>query len=150
MATDDILDEIEHLILEAGRVPFTNKRVIEEDDLVRLLDELRTDLPRELQEAQTLLKEKKQLLEAAQDEANKIIEQAKTYAIKLTNEHPITLQAQEQAKELMDKTTSEVQELREDSVRYADEVFQHLDKNVSQALEVIRQAHTSLKQQLKK
>lgn len=38
MAMDEILDSIEQLILDSNRVPLTNKRMVDEDDLVRLLD----------------------------------------------------------------------------------------------------------------
>ena len=41
MAVNDILDEIENLVVDARRVVFTNKCILEEDDLIRLVDELR-------------------------------------------------------------------------------------------------------------
>jgi len=32
MTVEEIIEEMEALLLEAARVPFTNKRIIEEDD----------------------------------------------------------------------------------------------------------------------
>ena len=40
MTVDGILDELESLLIDASRVPFTNKRIIEEDDVMKLLDYL--------------------------------------------------------------------------------------------------------------
>jgi vacuolar-type H+-ATPase subunit H len=149
MAIDEILDEIEHLLLEAGRVPFTNKRVIEEDDMVRLIDELRDELPKEIQEANSLVRDREQIIADAKREANNIVEQAKMYAIKLTDEHEVVKIAQTQAKEIVEKSMQNSKELKENSLEYADEVFKHLASNISSALDVIQKAHANLNQNKK-
>lgn len=149
MAIDEILDEIENLVVEARRVPFTNKCVIEDDDLIRLIDDLRSELPQEIQEANHLMQERERIIDEAKHEANKIVEQAKSYAIRLTNDHEIVKQAQAQANEIMEKTIQNASELKEDSVKYADEVFKHLINNVSSTLNVVQQAHENLNQSKK-
>ena len=40
MKVEGILEEMENILLESGRVPFTNKRLVEEDDMARLLRKL--------------------------------------------------------------------------------------------------------------
>lgn len=144
MSMDEILDEIENLVVEARRVPFTNKCVIEDDDLVRLIDDLRNALPQEIQDASRLMQDRQTILNDAKHEANKIIDQAKAYAKKLTDEHEIVRQAQVQANEVMEKTLQNANDLKSDSLRYADEVFEHLVRNVSNTLEVVQQAKEHL------
>lgn len=144
MAIDEILDEIENLVVEARRVPFTNKCIIEDDDLIRLIDDLRSELPQELQEANRLMQDRQRIIDEAKHEANKINEQAKAYAIKLTDEHEIVKQAEGQANEIMEKTLQNANDLKEDSLKYADEVFKHLVTNVSTTLDVVQQAHENL------
>ena len=48
MKVEEILEEMENILLESGRVPFTNKRLVEEDDMARLIDELRDAMPSQL------------------------------------------------------------------------------------------------------
>lgn len=149
MAIDEILDEIENLVVEARRVPFTNKCVIEDDDLIRLIDDLRSELPQEIQEASRLVQDQQRIIDEAKRDANKILEQAKSYAIKLTNEHEIVKQAQDQSNEIMEKTMQSANELKGDSIKYADEVFKHLIANISNTLTVVQQAHENLNQSKK-
>lgn len=144
MAIEEILDEIENLVVEAKRVPFTNKCMIEDDDLVRLIDDLRNELPQEIQRANAVIEGQQRTINEANIEANKIIEQAKSHAATLLNETEILRQAQEQANELMEKTIKNANELKQDSINYADEVFSHLASNIGNALSVVQQAKDDL------
>lgn len=146
MSIEQILDELETLLLEASRVPFTNKRVLEEDELARLLDELRELLPGEIAEAGRIVKERQRILDEAQREAQHIVDQAKNYIAKLTDNNEITKQAQEQANEIILQARKGARELQGDAVTYADQVFGHLESNLNKALEVIRQGHSELQQ----
>ncbi|CUH95598.1 hypothetical protein P22_1672 [Propionispora sp. 2/2-37] len=146
MSIEQILDELETLLLDASRVPFTNKRVLEEDELARLLDELREMLPGEIAEAGRIVKERQRILDEAQREAQHIVDQAKNYIAKLTDDNAITKQAQEQANEIILQARKGARELQGDAITYADQVFGHLESNLTKALEVIRQGHSELQQ----
>lgn len=147
MTINEVLDEMENLLLEAGRVPFTNKRIIEEDDLAQLLDELRDVLPSEVMEAKRIISERQRILDDAQQEAQNIVDQAKTYISRLTDENVISRQAQEQASEIIAQANKNSQQLHQDARTYAEDVFKHLENNLQQALEVIHEGHKELQQQ---
>ena len=144
MAVNDILDEIENLVVDARRLVFTNKCIIEEDDLIRLVDDLRSELPQQISKANQVIEDQQHILDQANKEAARIIEQAKDYAMKLTDDSEIVQQAQVQAKEIMEKTIQNSQNLKADSVQYANQVFDHLIANVGNALAVVQQAKAEL------
>lgn len=146
MSVEKLLDDMENMLVDAARVPFTNKRVLDEDDLARFLDELREQLPKELDESKRIISERQRILEAAQREAQNVVEQAKAYVIKLTDENIINKQAQEQANELVAQARKIAGELRSDAVVYADEVFKHITAHLEKTLEVVRQGHSDLQQ----
>ena len=146
MSIEEILDEMEIVLLDAPRVPFTNKRMVEEDEFARLLDELREALPVEVKEANKILNNRQKIMEDAQKEAQSIIDQGKNYVSKLTDENVITRQAQDQANEIVAQAQKSADELRADAVLYADNVFTHLEGNIEKAIEVIRQGHAALNQ----
>lgn len=146
MNIEHILEELENLLLEAPRVPFTNKRMIEEDDLARLLDELRDALPGAVMEANHIITDRQRILEDAQREAQNIVDQGKSYVSKLTDENIITRQAQDQANDIINQARKAAYELQCDANAYADNVFTHLENNLEKALEVIRQGHTNINQ----
>jgi hypothetical protein len=144
MAVNDILDQIENLVVDARRVVFTNKCIIEEDDLIRLVDDLRNELPQQISKAEQVIQEEERILSDAHKEAAHIVEQAKDYAVRLTDESEIVQQAQVQAKAIMEKTIENSRALKTDSVQYANQVFDHLVANVGNALAVVQQAKAEL------
>ncbi|MCM0760253.1 MULTISPECIES: ATPase [Sporomusa] len=149
MTIEKLLDDMETLLVEAARVPFTNKRVIEEDDLAKFLDDLRELMPKELDEAKHIIAERQRILDEAQKEAQSIVEQAKTYCIKLTDENLINKQAQEQANELVMQARKTAKDLQSDAVSYADEVFKHVLVHLERTLDVVQQGHRELQQNQK-
>jgi len=144
MTIEGILDELESLLIDAARVPFTNKRVLEEDDFIRILDQLREKLPSSITEASQILAERQRILENAQEEGQKIIDKAKIYAIQLTDENLIAKQAQEHSNEIVIVAHKEAIDLQNDAVLYADNVFKHLEGQIEKTLEVVRQGHNEL------
>ena len=155
MAVDEILDRLENLVVDAKHLLFTNKSIIEENDLVRLVEDLRNELPQELQRAAKVMEDKQKILDAANVEAAKIVEQAKAYAMKLTDESEIVVQAeakaktvmeqtQAQEKDIMERTMKNSQQLREEADQYANQVFDHLISSMGNALQVVPQAKDEL------
>jgi len=144
MNIEKLLDDMESMLLDAPRVPLTNKRVLEEDDIGAFIDEIRELLPKEIFEARRILSEKQRILDEAQREAHNMVEQAKRYVTKLTDEHVIAKQAEEQANHMLSEARRTSQDLRRDSLNYAGDVFNHLSMNLERALEAVRNAQRDL------
>lgn len=155
MSVNDILDEIENLVVDGKHIVFTNKSIIEEPDLVRLVDDLRNELPLELQKAGQIMQDRDGIISAARDEATSIVEKAKEYANKLCDESEIVIQSQEKAnlimeqakaqeQDIMEKTMQNSRQLKENAEQYANQVFDHMISNVSNALSILQQAKEEL------
>ncbi|MBP2642193.1 MAG: hypothetical protein H6Q67_80 [Firmicutes bacterium] len=144
MTIEEILEEMENLLVDSGRVPFTHRRLVDQDELCRLIDEIHDNMPGEIMEAHRIIAERQRIIDEAQEQAKNIIDQAKSYMNKLTDENAITRQAQEQAEEIIQQARKKSKELQNDSVAYADEVFSYIEGNLTQALDVVRQGHGKL------
>ena len=155
MSVNDILDEIENLVVDGKHIVFTNKSIIEEPDLVRLVDDLRNELPLELQKAGRIMQDRDSIIAAAREEASGIVEQAKEYAAKLVDESEVVIQSQEKAnlimeqakaqeQDIMEKTMQNSRQLKENAEQYANQVFDHMISNVSNALSILQQAKEEL------
>lgn len=139
------LDELEELVSNSSRLVFTNKCLIEEDALVRLIDDIRKDWPTALKEAEEITQNRDKIIEDARAEAKNIIEQAKAYAQKKASEDEITLAAKARAKEILEKTFSQSEAMRNDSVQYAQQVFDHMGLYVQNVMNNIQAAKEGLK-----
>jgi len=160
MAISNIIDELEDLLMGATRVPLTNRRVLEEDDMIVLIDQLRDAIPEEIKEARAVLEMQKQILEDAQAEAEKIKQDAKytadkimnnanEYAAKATDEHEIIAEAQKRAEALLHKTQEEANDLHRDAEKYASDVFQYILGTLSNAMNAVEQARGSMRNDAK-
>ena len=107
MTVSNILDDIENLVVDGKHIVFTNKSIIEEPELIRLVDDLRNELPLELQRAEQVMQEKDTILSDARDEAQRIVEQAKEYANRLVDESSVVRQSQEKAAVILTQTQSQ-------------------------------------------
>ena len=157
MAVRDTLDRLETLVAEASHLPLTEKIVINEQDLIHLVEELRQELPLELERAEQIMRDKDSIVKTAQDEAASIVKQAKQFAEKLIDENDIVLkarersqtvlaQAKQQEQEIVERTRMNARQLQDDADRYANQVFDQLISHVTSTFQGVQQAQAGLEQ----
>ena len=101
MSVRDSLDKIENLVVGAQHFPFTDKTLINDNELIHYVDELRNDLPKELNRADEIMAERDQIISDARKEAERITEEAKAYAKRATEETEIVRKSREEAESIM-------------------------------------------------
>ena len=145
MSVHKILDDLENLLQVATHIPFSNRLVVEEDELCRLIDSLREALPNEIMEANRIINERKRIMDDVQKEAQTIVEQAQTYVSKLTDENTITHQAQGQAEQILEEAREKAREMEDQAVSYAQDVFAYLEANLEKVTEAVREGRERMK-----
>lgn len=146
MAIEELLDELENMVTDASRLPLSHKRVIEEDEILRLVDDIRRSLPQVLQDAARVMKDREKILEDAKNEGEKLKEQARVYAVSLVDENAIVKQAEKRAEEILEEARRNASEMELSMAGYADNVFDHVENNLQKALQVVQQAHGDFRQ----
>lgn len=139
------INELEELVASSRRVVFTNKCLIEEDELVRLIDDIRKEWPTALKEAEEINKNREKIIEDAELEAKNIVNQAKAYAQKKVSEDEITIAAKEKANEILEKTRQHSETIRNESIQYADQIFEHMSVYMQNIMTTIQTAKSGLK-----
>lgn len=146
MNTEKMLEELETLMESSKRVPMTTKRMVEEDEMMRIIDSIQESLPLELEESRRIVAEKEAVIADAKKQAETLIAQAKEYIAKLTAESEIVKAAQEQANEIIANANKSSEELRHSSVQYGADVLKYVESNLEKTLDSIRQNRESLRQ----
>ncbi len=93
------IDQLEDLVSNAKRMPMSRKVMIEEDEFIHLLDDMRTNIPLEIRDATRLLKERERIIGEAQDQATRIVQDAQRRAQVLVSEHTVLAEAKQLAEE---------------------------------------------------
>ena len=55
MDTRKLLEELENVINNASEVPFTNKKMVDKDEVERLIEAIKQSLPNELESARSIV-----------------------------------------------------------------------------------------------
>ena len=150
MNSDKLLEDLESLVLNASKMPFTSKKMIEEEELLQIIDDLKASMPEELEQSQKVLAEKDKIIADAQRHADSMVAQAKDYIAKLTEESELVRQAQEQANQIVVSATKSSDELKSSSSTYAGDVLKYVETTLQKTLASIQQNRESLLQSNRK
>ena len=144
MKTEKLLEELENLIETSGHMPLTNKKMIEEEDIMRLVDALTESLPLELEESRRIVAERDRIIAEGQQQAEALVAQAKEYIQKLTEESEWVKQAQEHANHIIAEANKSSEELKNSSIQYASDVFKYVESNLEKTLESLKENRQTL------
>lgn len=141
----EIIDMIEDVIEKSMAIPFLGRAIVDRDELLDLLQEIRLNLPDDLKQAKWVKEERQRILMEAQKEASAIIKNAEEQIVVMIDEHEITKKAYEQAKEIISAAQNNARELRLGTKQYADDVMASLEERLEKVLETIRANRMELK-----
>ena len=107
-----IIDILEDKVEQSKTIPLLNRALIDRDDILASIEELRLHLPDDMKQARFIKDERKRILAEAQTEAEEIIKNATLKTEKMVEEHEITKKAYEQANQIIAAAQKNSRELR--------------------------------------
>ena len=146
MNSEKLLEDLESIVVNASKMPFTNKKVVDEEELLSIVDELKGAMPDEVEQARKVLAERDKIIADAQRHADSMVAQVKDYIAKLTEESEIVRQSQEHANQIIQNANHSSEDLRNSSVTYAGQVLQYVESTLEKTLASVRQNREGLVQ----
>ena len=148
----ELLDDLEEVIAQGASVPFSGRCILERDELMDIVQDLKLKLPDDLKQAKWIKEDRQRILNEAQTEADDIIKAANEKGISMINEHEITQQAMEQARQIIDKAKAEAKEIIDSSYNYADRLLETVEKvsvssmkELEQCISIVRSNRSELR-----
>ncbi len=126
----ELLDELEDIIDKGASVPFSGRCLLERDELLDVLQELKLKLPEDLKQAKWIKEERQRILQEAQAEADEIIKTVEKKAVSMVDENEITKQAIAQGKQIVERATAEAQAISDSAYNYSDNLLETVEKVV--------------------
>ncbi len=108
-------------------MPLSAYLVINEDDFLDVIDQMRTAIPKEIKEAERTQREHDRIVAQAEEEADRIIQLAQEEAANLVEEHEIIAAANQRADTIIERAQREAELLKIEADEYAREVLVVLD-----------------------
>jgi cell division septum initiation protein DivIVA len=139
-----LVDRLEALLNKGWRVPMSAKTMIDEDEFLDIVDQMRIAFPEEIKQAKKIVQERDRIVAQAQEEAKHMIEMAKEDAARLTNEHAVTKSAQQQAAQIEQKAQADASAREKGADEYAQQVLQDLHTRLAQFAQQIAQMQSQV------
>ena len=140
-----LLENIEDILEKSKGVPYSNKVLVDKEEILEIISELRLKLPEELKQAKWIKEERQRILVEAQKEADDIVKEAENRIISMIDEHEITKKAYEKKAEIIETANEMSREISKGTKDYADNVLNGIEVALQEALKIIQNNRNELK-----
>lgn len=141
----NLLEKIEDIIEDASKFPLSNKVMIDKEEILEVINEIRLKLPDEINRASWVAKERQRILNEAQSEADELIEKVKDQQKYLIEDSEITKQAQKYADQLIQEAEIKANDMKIGAYNYSDEILSKLQEKIREINGIIEQNREVLK-----
>jgi len=126
-----LLETLEDIMERSKSVPFTEKGIVDKEEVLEIIKEIRLKLPDELKQAKWIKEERGRILQEAQKEADDIGREAENRIISMIDEHEITRKAYEQKAEIIETANEMSREISKGTKDYADNILANLENAIN-------------------
>lgn len=128
----------ELLILEGTKVPFTGRKLFNEEDILAQLAQIEESFPKSVQTAQMIIERQDSIIAQAQKQAQDIIKSAEQRAAQIADELRIRQQAELEAQKIRQQVQQEVDMMRKRVMEEVNALRQNSEKELAQLRQVTR------------
>jgi hypothetical protein len=125
-----LIDRLERLLNESWRMPLSAYLVINEDDFLDIIDQLRTAIPREVKEGEKIQRERERIVAQAEEEAERLLHLAQEDAARLVEQHEIIRMSEQRGRTVIERAQREAEVLKGEADEYARQVLVSLDSQI--------------------
>ena len=125
-----LLETLEDILENSKTVPFTEKSIVEKDQLLDIIKEIRLKLPDELKQAKWIKEERERIINEAQKDANDIVKEAENRIISMIDEHEITKKAYDKKTEIIADANEMYREITQGTNDYVDGILANIENNM--------------------
>ena len=136
-----LLDMLYGMIDEAKSAAFSSEKcIINRDEALDLLDEVRAKLPLEIKKAQELVRAREEYVSAAKKEVEKMLRQAELDAKVIVSESETLQQARQRSSEIIRRAESRSKELYHVANTYTEDALRRTEEAIQAALSEVQES----------
>jgi len=140
-----LVDRLEELFNESRSVWLTRKVMINEDQMLDLIDQMRMTIPEEIKQAQKIINEKDRILAQSQEEANRRITLAREKSLQMINRDGIVEAAKARASEIKQNTLEDCNITKREANQYVINTLSKFEEELEHILAQVRNGILTLK-----
>ncbi len=129
-----LVDQLERVLNSGWRVPMTSSLMVDEEECLRIIDQMRISVPSAIKESERMIAERDRILAEAHAQAEEILAHAREKAHEMVQQDPITQAAQAEAERIIQQGQAEAMRLVQEAEEYALSVLEELREQLSSVL----------------
>ena len=141
-----LIDRLEDLVNEGRRIPLISGCLVDQDECLAIIDQMRIAIPQQIAEARRVQQERDQIITLAQQEAQVIKETAREDARQGLDNRGLLREASQQSAAIADETRRQAEETMRGADEYAIRVLGELEDRLIALQTTIRNGLEILQQ----
>lgn len=133
-----LLERLEDLLAASSGVPFTRKRLVDDQECLSVIEQIKLALPHELRQARRINMEREAVIEDAHARATQVLRAAEIDAEERVQEHPVARRAEVKSQDIIAKAERRAAQLREAADEYIYSALADLERRLQALLDTAR------------
>ena len=126
-----LLDELEDILETASKVPFSDKAIVDSEEISQIISDIRLSMPKDIQQAQWVKDEQDRIINEAKAEYDKVIVAAKKQAEYLVETDVIKREAEKRAGAVIAEAESHGRYMKLRSYEYIDKMLYDMQNEIA-------------------
>lgn len=126
-----LLDDLEEILANASKVPFSEKAIVDSDEIRSIVDDIRLSMPKDIQQAKWVKDEQDRILNEARGEYDKVIIAAKKQAEYLVENDIIKKEAEKRVDALISEAENHSRYIKLRSYEYVDKLLFDMQNDIA-------------------
>ena len=139
------IEELQVLVEEAKSVPLSSSAVINRDEFLELLSQLKEEVPDEIRQARWMTRDRDELLARARKEAERIVAESREQRDRLLSRTEIVHAAQREAERIVDEAKDRAARVRAEGEDYVDQKLAAFEILLNKTLSTVGRGREQLR-----
>jgi cell division septum initiation protein DivIVA len=142
------LEQLEELVREAKSMPLSSSVLVNRDEVLAMIAEMRETLPEEIKQARWIVRDREDLLAKARGEGERIVDQAQEDQLRMARKEEIVARATKEADRIVSEAEDVARTMRSEAEDYVDAKLAQFEISIRKIIEASQASTTSLSRTL--
>jgi len=138
------LEQLEEMVLQAKAMPLSSSVLLNREELLDTVKDMRELLPEEVKQAKWVVKDREELLAKARERSEEILDDARKEQARLAEHESVVEAANEEARRIVADAEEQAHRVRREADDYVDARLEHMESVLRRASESAEEARDAL------
>ena len=129
------IQQLEDMVREAKSMPLSSSALLNRDEVLELIEQMKDSLPDEVKQARWIVKDREELLAKARRDAEAMVEQGRQEQLRLASHEAVVQRSHEEAARIVSEAEDEARKLKLEAEDYVDAKLAQLEGALQKILE---------------